>query len=96
MTVDMLRVGRRRGGRARRTAASRDVWRVAPGALLGRDLTVEPDLSNAAPFLAAALVTGGRVTVPRLAASAPPSPATRCARSSPGWAARCELDRARA
>jgi 3-phosphoshikimate 1-carboxyvinyltransferase len=39
------------------------VWRVAPSALLGRDLTVEPDLSNAAPFLAAALVTGGRVTV---------------------------------
>lgn len=41
-----------------------DVWRVAPGALRGRDLTVEPDLSNAQPFLAAALVTGGRVTVP--------------------------------
>ncbi|RAJ71451.1 3-phosphoshikimate 1-carboxyvinyltransferase [Streptomyces sp. Amel2xB2] len=41
-----------------------DVWRVAPGALHGRDLAVEPDLSNAQPFLAAALVTGGRVTVP--------------------------------
>ena len=27
-------------------------------------MQVEPDLSNAAPFLAAALVTGGRVTVP--------------------------------
>lgn len=40
-----------------------DVWKVTPGALLGRDLVVEPDLSNAAPFLAAALVTGGRVTV---------------------------------
>jgi 3-phosphoshikimate 1-carboxyvinyltransferase len=40
------------------------VWRVAPSALLGRDVVVEPDLSNAAPFLAAALVTGGRVTVP--------------------------------
>ncbi|MFR9674267.1 3-phosphoshikimate 1-carboxyvinyltransferase [Streptomyces sp. TR06-5] len=40
------------------------VWRVRPGALLGRDLVVEPDLSNAQPFLAAALVTGGRVTVP--------------------------------
>jgi 3-phosphoshikimate 1-carboxyvinyltransferase len=39
-------------------------WAVAPGAVSGRDLTIEPDLSNAAPFLAAALVTGGRVTVP--------------------------------
>src|SRR5690606_16284230 len=28
------------------------------------DFTVEPDLSNAAPFLAAALITGGTVTIP--------------------------------
>jgi len=41
-----------------------DVWRVEPGPIRARDLTVEPDLSNAAPFLAAALVTGGTVTVP--------------------------------
>ncbi len=39
-------------------------WRVAPGPVAARDVVVEPDLSNAAPFLAAALVTGGRVTVP--------------------------------
>ncbi len=39
-------------------------WRVHPGPLAALDRTVEPDLSNAAPFLAAALVTGGRVTVP--------------------------------
>jgi 3-phosphoshikimate 1-carboxyvinyltransferase len=39
-------------------------WRVAPGPIAARDVVVEPDLSNAAPFLAAALVTGGRVTVP--------------------------------
>jgi len=39
-------------------------WVVAPGPIRARDLTVEPDLSNAAPFLAAALVTGGRITVP--------------------------------
>jgi 3-phosphoshikimate 1-carboxyvinyltransferase len=38
-------------------------WRVAPGPVTARDVVVEPDLSNAAPFLAAALVTGGRVTV---------------------------------
>jgi 3-phosphoshikimate 1-carboxyvinyltransferase len=41
-----------------------DVWRVASSALAARDETVEPDLSNAAPFLAAALVTGGTVEVP--------------------------------
>jgi 3-phosphoshikimate 1-carboxyvinyltransferase len=39
-------------------------WRVAPGGLAGQDLTVEPDLSNAGPFLAAALVAGGTVRVP--------------------------------
>ncbi len=36
---------------------------MAPGAIAGRDWTVEPDLSNAAVFLAAATVTGGEVTV---------------------------------
>ncbi|MGK5553596.1 3-phosphoshikimate 1-carboxyvinyltransferase [Actinomadura kijaniata] len=41
-----------------------DVWRVAPGPLRGREWVIEPDLSNAAQFLGAALVTGGRVTVP--------------------------------
>jgi len=41
-----------------------DVWRVEPGPIAARDLVVEPDLSNAAPFIAAALVTGGTVTVP--------------------------------
>ncbi|WP_375426481.1 3-phosphoshikimate 1-carboxyvinyltransferase [uncultured Friedmanniella sp.] len=42
-----------------------DRWRVAPGVLTAHDVVVEPDLSNAAPFLAAAAVTGGMVTVPR-------------------------------
>jgi 3-phosphoshikimate 1-carboxyvinyltransferase len=41
-----------------------DTWRVAPGQITGRGWTVEPDLSNATPFLAAAAVTGGEVTVP--------------------------------
>lgn len=40
-----------------------DVWRVAAGPILARDRIVEPDLSNAAPFLAAAMVAGGRVTI---------------------------------
>jgi 3-phosphoshikimate 1-carboxyvinyltransferase len=38
-------------------------WRVAPGPVAALDRVIEPDLSNAAPFLAAALVTSGRVTV---------------------------------
>jgi len=42
-----------------------NTWRVVPGRIRPLLLTVEPDLSNAAPFLAAALVTGGSVTVPR-------------------------------
>jgi 3-phosphoshikimate 1-carboxyvinyltransferase len=41
-----------------------DTWRVRPGELNLGDFTVEPDLSNAGPFLAAALVTGGSVTLP--------------------------------
>lgn len=39
-------------------------WRVEPSEINSLDITVEPDLSNAAPFLAAAAVTGGSVTVP--------------------------------
>jgi 3-phosphoshikimate 1-carboxyvinyltransferase len=44
--------------------AEPDTWRVHPGQIFPLDIEVEPDLSNAAPFLAAALVTSGRVTVP--------------------------------
>lgn len=63
MTVDMLRsVGAQVD--TPEAGGEPNVWRVTPGALLGRDLVVEPDLSNAQPFLAAALVTGGRVTIP--------------------------------
>jgi 3-phosphoshikimate 1-carboxyvinyltransferase len=41
-----------------------NTWRVAPGAIVAREWAVEPDLSNATPFLAAAALTGGEVTVP--------------------------------
>ncbi|SDP71591.1 3-phosphoshikimate 1-carboxyvinyltransferase [Actinopolyspora xinjiangensis] len=41
-----------------------DSWTVSPGKIEPLDLRIEPDLSNAAPFLAAAAVTGGEVTVP--------------------------------
>ncbi len=39
-------------------------WRVAPGPVAPWATVIEPDLSNATPFLAAAAVTGGTVTVP--------------------------------
>jgi 3-phosphoshikimate 1-carboxyvinyltransferase len=38
-------------------------WQVQPGPIRAVSVEVEPDLSNAAPFLAAALVCGGEVTV---------------------------------
>lgn len=41
-----------------------DVWRVAPGPVAARAWDVEPDLSNATPFLAAAAATAGTVTIP--------------------------------
>lgn len=44
--------------------AQANTWRVEPGPIRGVDVTIEPDLSNAGPFLAAALVAGGRVRMP--------------------------------
>jgi len=38
-------------------------WSVKPGALHGRDLIIEPDLSNAAPFLSIAMLCGGSITI---------------------------------
>ncbi|WP_171618077.1 MULTISPECIES: 3-phosphoshikimate 1-carboxyvinyltransferase [unclassified Arthrobacter] len=39
-------------------------WRVSPGSISAFDVRIEQDLSNAGPFLAAALVTGGTVRIP--------------------------------
>ena len=39
------------------------VWVVPAAPIAGRELTIEPDLSNAAPFLVAAIVAGGTVTI---------------------------------
>ncbi len=64
MTVTALREA---GASVDTSVANR--WLVAPGTLDLTDQVIEPDLSNAAPFLAAALVTGGSVTVPRWPAS---------------------------
>ena len=40
-----------------------DTWRVHPGAIGHHEVIVQPDLSNAVPFLAAAVLTGGAVTI---------------------------------
>ncbi|MDP9800531.1 3-phosphoshikimate 1-carboxyvinyltransferase [Arcanobacterium wilhelmae] len=39
-------------------------WRVEPGEVRLGSVEVEPDLTNAGPFLAAAMVTGGEVKIP--------------------------------
>ena len=59
MTVEMLRAG----GVAVDDSEP-NTWRVEPGPIATRTWEVEPDLSNATAFLAAAAVTGGTVTVP--------------------------------
>jgi 3-phosphoshikimate 1-carboxyvinyltransferase len=62
MTVAMLRAA----GADVETAGAGpvpDSWRVRPGGLAPGTIAVESDLPNAAPFLAAALVTGGQVTI---------------------------------
>ena len=58
-------------------------WAVAPGPMQAVDHDIEPDLSNAAPFLALGRGHRRRGDRARLAARRRRSPATRCARSSP-------------
>jgi 3-phosphoshikimate 1-carboxyvinyltransferase len=86
MTVAMLR----EHGVEVDDSRPRTAGRSLPGPVRAVDRAIEPDLSNAAPFLALAAVSGGTVTVrdwPR----APPRPATRCATSSRRWGARSPL-----
>jgi 3-phosphoshikimate 1-carboxyvinyltransferase len=59
MTVDLLR-----RSHVQVDEVDDRTWRVRPGAPELGEVVVEPDLSNAMPFIAAALITGGRVTVP--------------------------------
>jgi len=58
MTVEILR---QHGVEVDDSDANR--WTVAPGPIKAVDHVIEPDLSNAAPFVALAAVSGGRVTV---------------------------------
>ena len=59
MTVDMLRSF---GAQVEGDKAAQS-WSVKPGKLHGQELVIEPDLSNAAPFLSLAMVCGGSVTI---------------------------------
>ena len=59
MTVEALA---HRGIHVERPAVGE--WIVPAGPVRAKDVAIEPDLSNAAPFLAAAMVAGGQVTVP--------------------------------
>lgn len=59
MTVEMLR----QFGATVDVDSVAQTWSVKPGALHGVDLVIEPDLSNAAPFLSIAMVCGGRVAI---------------------------------
>lgn len=58
MTIDCLR---KRDVDASQTGPAS--WRVGPGQISGGEVWIEPDLSNAGPFLAAAMVAGGSVTI---------------------------------
>lgn len=58
MTVAMMRAF------GASVSVSEDRWVVAPGSYDACDVDVEPDLSGAAPFVAAAVVTGGTVRIP--------------------------------
>ena len=59
MTVQMLRDF----GAVVHVDKAAESWRVEPGALSGQDLIIEPDLSNASPFLSIAMVCGGSITI---------------------------------
>ena len=58
MTIDCLQ---KRGVSATKTGPAS--WRVEPGEISGGQVRIEPDLSNAGPFLAAAMVAGGQITI---------------------------------
>jgi 3-phosphoshikimate 1-carboxyvinyltransferase len=58
MTIDTLA---KRGVKV--SKLSETSWQIKPGEISGRTVEIEPDLSNAGPFMAAALVAGGQVTI---------------------------------
>jgi 3-phosphoshikimate 1-carboxyvinyltransferase len=59
MTVEMVR----QFGGTVDVDSKQQTWSVKPSQLHGCDVVIEPDLSNAAPFLSIAMVCGGSVTI---------------------------------
>lgn len=57
MTIQMLQLF------GAKVEISENTWKVSPCKLIGQDLIIEPDLSNAAPFMAAAMICGGTVLI---------------------------------
>ncbi|MDY5585108.1 MAG: 3-phosphoshikimate 1-carboxyvinyltransferase [Arcanobacterium sp.] len=60
MTLEVLREA---GVKAEHTSTTPHTWRVFPGVIQQPEIAVEPDLTNAGPFLAAAMLTSGTVTI---------------------------------
>lgn len=86
MTVAMLRL------RGVEVDDSRPgIWRVRPGAIAARDQQIEPDLTNASVFLAAGVLSGGRVGVPGWPASTT-QPGDQIRRILEAMGARCDLN----
>jgi len=59
MTVQMLRDF----GAKVTVDKDKNTWRVEPGKLIAQDLVIEPDLSNAAPFMVAPMICGGTIVI---------------------------------
>ncbi len=57
MTIQMLKIF------GAKVEVGQNTWKVEPTNLMGQDLIIEPDLSNAAPFMAAAMICGGSVEI---------------------------------
>ena len=58
MTIDMLnQVG------VKVSSIEKNSWKIDPTVIKSKDWLIEPDLSNAGPFIAAAIVTKGEVTI---------------------------------
>ena len=57
MTIQMLKIF------GAKVEVGTNSWQVKPTDLIGQDLIIEPDLSNAAPFMAAAMICGGSVEI---------------------------------
>ena len=86
MTVAMLREA---GASVDDTEPGR--WAVSPGGLRATRYAIEPDLSSASAFLAAAAVTGGRRAAVGVAGRRRRSPGGCCRNCLSAFGCRCEV-----